>query len=80
MASERATTLKLQLKSRRIVPSKPRLDVGMLRDETIIEEFANSLSVDLGIWVFWGHLKSCGVLSRVLSMILPVYALELTGG
>ena len=31
-------TLKLQLKSRRMVPSQPRLDVGMLKDERLTEE------------------------------------------
>ena len=32
-------TLKLQLKSRRMVPSQPRLDVGKLKDERVSEEF-----------------------------------------
>ena len=41
-------TLKLQLKSGRIVPSQPRLDVGKLKDERVAEEFANKLSGDLG--------------------------------
>ena len=41
-------TLKLQFKSRRMVPSKPRLDVGKLKDERVAEEFANRLSGDLG--------------------------------
>ena len=40
-------TLKLQLKSRRMVPSQPRLDVGKLKDESVAEEFANRLSRDL---------------------------------
>ena len=39
-------TLKLQLKSRRLVPS--HLDVGKLNDERVAEEFANKLSVDFG--------------------------------
>ena len=34
-------TLKLQLKSRRMVPSPPRLDVGKLKDERVPEKFAN---------------------------------------
>ena len=42
------STLKLQLKSRRMVPSQPGLDVGKLKDERIAEEFANKLSGDLG--------------------------------
>ena len=42
------TTLKLQLKSGRMVPSQPRLDLGKLRDERVAEEFANRLSGDLG--------------------------------
>ena len=41
-------TLKLQLKSRRMVPSQPRLDVGKLKDEKVAEEFANRLTGDLG--------------------------------
>ena len=41
-------TLKLQLKSGRMVPSQPRLDVGKLKDERVAEEFANRLSGDLG--------------------------------
>ena len=40
-------TLKLQLKSRRMGPSQPRLDVGKLNDERVAEEFANKLSGDL---------------------------------
>ena len=40
--------LKLQLKSRRMAPSQPRLDVGKLKDEKVVEEFANRLSGDLG--------------------------------
>ena len=40
--------LKLQLKSGRMVPSQPRLDVGKLKDERVAEEFANKLSGDLG--------------------------------
>ena len=41
-------TLKLQLKSGRMVLSLPRTDVGKLKDETVAEEFANRLSVDVG--------------------------------
>ena len=40
--------LKLQLKSGRMVPSQPRLDVGKLKDERVAEEFANKLSGDVG--------------------------------
>ena len=43
-----AATLKLQHKSRRMVPSQPWLDVGNLKDERVAEEFANKLSGDLG--------------------------------
>ena len=42
------TTVKLHLKSRRMVPSQARLDVGKLKDERVAEEFANRLSGDLG--------------------------------
>ena len=38
----------MHLKSRRIVPSQPRLDGGKLKDERVAEEFANKLSGDLG--------------------------------
>ena len=41
-------TLKLHRKSRRMVPSQLRLDVGELKDERAAEEFANKLSGDLG--------------------------------
>ena len=41
-------TLKLQLKSGRMVQSQPGLDVGKLKDERGTEEFANRLSGDLG--------------------------------
>ena len=40
-------TLKLQLKSREMVTSQPRLDVSKLKDERVPEEFANRLSGDL---------------------------------
>ena len=40
-------THKLNLKSRRMVPSQPRLDVDKLKDERVAEEFANRLSGDL---------------------------------
>ena len=41
------TTLKLQLKSRKMEPSQPKLDVGKLKKERAAEEFANKLSGDL---------------------------------
>ena len=41
-------TLKLHLKSRRMVPSQPRLDAGKLKDDSVAEESANRLSGDLG--------------------------------
>ena len=41
-------TLKLQPKSKRMVPSQPRLDVGKLKDDRVAEEFANRPSGDLG--------------------------------
>jgi len=37
-------TLKLQLKSERMVPYQLKLDVGMLNDERVAEEFGNGLS------------------------------------
>ena len=43
-----AATLKLQLKSGRMVPSQLRLEVGKLKDERVAEGFANRLSEDLG--------------------------------
>ena len=45
-------TLKLQLKSWRMAPSQPRLDVGKLKDEREAEDFANRLSGDLGSGYF----------------------------
>ena len=41
-------TLKLQLKSGRMVLSQPRLDFGKLKDERVAEEFVNKLSWNLG--------------------------------
>ena len=41
-------TLKFQLKSRRMVPSQPRLDVAKLKDKRVPEAFANRLSGYLG--------------------------------
>ena len=74
-------TLKLQHKSRRMVPSQPRLDVGKLKDERVAEEFANRLSGDFWeVWVLRGILKSCGVPSRPPSLMLPGDVLELTRG
>ena len=35
-------TLKLQLKSGRIVPSQPWLDIGKIKDERVAGEFANT--------------------------------------
>ena len=64
-------TFKLHLQSRRMVPSQPRLDVGKLKDERVVEEFVNKLSGDLGVWVLWEVLKSCGVPSRPPSLMLP---------
>ena len=40
-------TLTLHLKSSRMVPSQPRMDVGKLKDERVPEEFANWLSGNL---------------------------------
>ena len=71
-------TLKLQLKSGRIVPSLPRLDVGKLKDERVAEELR--MSENLGVWLLWGLLKCCGVPSRPQSLMLPVDVLELTIG
>ena len=42
-------TLKLHLKSRRMVPSQPRLDVSKLKDVKVAEVFVNRLSGDLGV-------------------------------
>ena len=41
-------TLKFPHKSRRMVPSQLRLDVGKLKVEGVAEKFANRLSGDLG--------------------------------
>ena len=70
--------LKLHLRSRRMVPSQPGLDVGKLKDERVAEEFANRLSGDLGVSLLWEIFKSCGMPSRPPSLMLPVDVLELT--
>ena len=64
-------TLKQQLKTRRMAPSQPRLDVGKRKAERVAEEFANRLSRYLRGLVLWGILKSCGVPLRPLSLMLP---------
>ena len=73
-------TLKLQLKSRRMEPSQPRLKVGKLKEERVAKEFANRLSGDFGGFGALGDPESCGVPSRPPSLILPVDVLELTVG
>ena len=40
--------MKLQLKSGRMIPSRPRMDIGKLKNQRVAEEFANRLSGDLG--------------------------------
>ena len=53
-------TLKLQLKSRRMVPSQSRLDVGKLKDERVAEAFENKLSGDLrGLGALGGPEELC---------------------
>ena len=74
-----AATLRLQLESRRMVPSQPSLNVGKLKDERVSEVFANSLSGDLGGLGALEILKSCGVPSRPPSLMLPVDVFKLTG-
>ena len=50
--------VKLLLKSRRMVPSQPRLDVGELKNERGPEEFANRLSRDLGcLGALWNRVE-----------------------
>ena len=75
-------TLKLQLKSRRMVPSQPRLDVGKLKDERVAEGFANRLSGDFflggGVLLIWAILKSCEAPSRPPFLMVKVDVLELT--
>ena len=61
-----------------MVPFQPRLDVGKLKGERAAEEFANRLSGDLGVWVFWGILESCVMPSRLPPLVLPVDSLEPT--
>ena len=55
-------SLKSQLKSRRMVPSQPRLDVGKLKDERVAEEFVNRLSGDFdALWnpeELWSAFKT----------------------
>ena len=72
--------LMLQLKSRRMVPSQPRLDVGKFKDERVAEEFANRLSGDLAGLGALGNPESCGVPSRPPSLMLPMDILEFTAG
>ena len=68
-------TLKLQLKSGRMVPSQPTLDVGKLKDERLAEELGI-----WGVWVLWGILKICGMPSRPPPLMLSVDDFEITRG
>ena len=63
-------TLKLQLKSRKMVPSQSRLNVGKLKDDRVAEEFANRLSGDLGGLVVLGNPK--GLWSAFKTTILDI--------
>ena len=73
-------TLKLQLESRRIVPSQPRLDVGKLMDEMVAEEFANRLSGDLRVLGALGNPEELWRPSRQPSLMLLEDVLKLTVG
>ena len=71
--------LKLQLKSKRMVPSKPRLDVGKLKEERVVEEFVNSFSGGLGdLSVSEDHEELLIVPSRRPSLMLLVGVMEPT--
>ena len=73
-------TLMLHLKSRRMVPSQPRLDVDKLKDERVAEEFANIMSGHLGGLRALGNPEELWSAFRPLSLMLPVDVFELTGG
>ena len=66
-------TLKLQLKSRRMAPSQPRLDVCKFKDERLAEEFANRLSGDLA------GLRTLGNLEKLWSAFKTTI-LDVAGG
>ena len=60
-------TLKLHLKSRRMVPSQLRLDVGKLKDGRLAEEFPNGLSRDFGGLCFSGDPKElCNAFKTII--------------
>ena len=42
-------TLNLYIRSRRMVPSQPRMGVGKLKDERVAEEFAKRLNGELRV-------------------------------
>ncbi len=68
-----AATLKLHLKSGRMVPSQARTDVGKLKDERVAEEFANKLI---------GHLGGLGALGdpEELWSAFKTTVLDVAGG
>ena len=72
--------LKLQLKSRSMVRSQPRLAVGKVKDERVAEEFANRLSGDFGGLDALGNPEELWSASRPPSLMLRVDVVELTGG
>ena len=71
-------TLRLQLTPRRMAPSQPRLDVGRLNDERVVEEFANRLSGDLGSLGVLGNPEEVWSASRPPSLMLLMDVLEPT--
>ena len=73
-------TLKLHLKSGRMVPSQPRLDGGKLKEEWVAEEFANRLSGDLWGLDVKGNPEELWRASSLPSLMLLVDVLELTVG
>ena len=73
-------TLKLHLKSRRMVPSQPVLDVGKLKDGRVAVEFANRLSGDLGGLGALGDPEELWSAFKSTSLMLPGDVLEIIIG
>ena len=72
-------TLKLQLKSRRMVPFEPWLNVGKLKYEKIAEEFVNRLSQDLGGPGCFGDPEEMWSAFKTTILDVAVDVLELNG-
>ena len=71
-------TLKMQLKSRRMVPCQPWLDVSKLKNERVVQKFMNRLIGDLGGLSALGNPEVVWSALKTTILMLPLDVLEFT--